>query len=142
MNSWKLAWNSRNFPGITKESFHEENLDTCITFYVGERLESMKCVTRGAHPHVPSANFNVFSILCIFVQCQWRRTTFFVIVFICYYVATVNGPTSITRLGVLKMCHQIASFWFSPSPTPKILICMLKIQDLMNVSEPGRAGPG
>ena len=64
---------------------------------------------------------------------------FFVIVFICYYVVTVNGPTSITRLGVLKMCHQIASFWFSPPPTPKILICVLKI-DLMNVSEPGRAG--
>ena len=35
-----------------------------------------------------------------------------------YYVSTVNGPTSITRLGVLKMYHQIASFWFLGQPPP------------------------
>ena len=29
-----------------------------------------------------------------------------------FYVGTVNGPTSITQLGVLKMSQKIASFSF------------------------------
>ena len=28
------------------------------------------------------------------------------------YIGTVNGPTSITQLGVLKMSQKIASFSF------------------------------
>ena len=33
-----------------------------------------------------------------------------------YYVGTVNGPTSITRLGVWKMYQKVASFSFLDPP--------------------------
>ena len=32
------------------------------------------------------------------------------------YVGTVNGPTSITRLGVWKMYQKVASFSFLDTP--------------------------
>ena len=36
-----------------------------------------------------------------------------------YYVGTVNGPTSITRLAVWKMYQKVASFSFLDTPPPK-----------------------
>ena len=40
--------------------------------------------------------------------------------FVCSnYAGTVKGPTSITRLEVLKMSQKIASFSFRP-PTPTL----------------------
>ena len=36
-----------------------------------------------------------------------------------YYVGTVNGPTSITRLGVWKMYQKVASFSILDTPPQK-----------------------
>ena len=35
-----------------------------------------------------------------------------------HYVGTVNGPTSITRLGVWKMYQKVASFSILDTPPP------------------------
>ena len=38
-----------------------------------------------------------------------------------FYVGTVNGPTSITRLGVWKMYQKVASFSFLDPPPKQTL---------------------
>ena len=56
-----------------------------------------------------SAFSTVMKSKCAFSTVMKSRSAFSTVM-TCYYVGTVNGPTSITRLGVWKMYQKVASF--------------------------------
>ena len=72
-----------------------------------------------------------YSLSAIHIQYETYKLTVTSVIYICvfelsvllyylfYYVGTVNGPTSITRLGVWKMYQKVASFSILDTPPPK-----------------------